>query len=74
MRYFWPEFEVNYTWWPDGAREGDSQVFLTPGLMIGSIPIYQRIGIAVGGGYEIAVTSHPAYNHAVVLSAACRFE
>jgi hypothetical protein len=30
FKYFWPEFEVNYTWWPNGEREGETQVFLTP--------------------------------------------
>ncbi len=32
LRYVWPEFEVNYTWWPNGQREGQTQVFLTPGF------------------------------------------
>ena len=32
-KYFWPEFEVNYTHWTDGQRSGKDQVFLTPGLL-----------------------------------------
>ena len=68
MKYFWPQFEVNYTWWPNGQREGESQVFLTPGLVVGTIPLHDRIGLAVGAGYQVAVTSQPAYNHAVILS------
>lgn len=68
MKYFWPEFEVNYTWWPNGAREGESQAFLTPGLVVGTIPIYDRIGIIAGAGYQVAVTRQPAYNHAVIFS------
>ena len=63
---FWPEFEVNYTWWPNGEREGQTQVFLTPGLLIGRIPIYHRVGVTLGAGYQVAVTSNPAYNHAVI--------
>lgn len=67
-RYFWPEFEVNYTWWPNGEREGQTQVYLTPGLVIGRIPIHDRVGLTLGAGYQVAVTNHPQYHHAVVLS------
>jgi len=66
--YFWPEFEVNYTWWPNGEREGETQVFLTPGLVIGRMPIHDRVGLTVGVGYQVAVTENPMYNHSVVLS------
>jgi len=66
--FLWPEFEVNYTWWPNGEREGQTQVFLTPALMVGRIPIHDRIGLTLGAGYQIAVTRHPAYNHSVILS------
>lgn len=68
FRFFWPEFEVNYTYWPNGEREGETQVFLTPGLLIGRIPIHDRIGVTFGAGYQVAVTQHPAYNHAVIVS------
>lgn len=67
-RYFWPEFEVNYTWWPNGEREGETQVFLTPGILVGKIPLYERVGMTVGFGYQVAVTKNPAYNHAAILS------
>ncbi len=68
MKYFWPEFEVNYTWWPNGQREGQSQVFLTPGLVVGTIPIQDRIGVTIGAGYQVAVTRQPASNHPVIFS------
>ena len=73
MKYFWPQFEVNYSWWPNGQREGESQVFLTPGLIVGAIRIHDGIGIALGGGYQVAVTKEPAYNHAVIFSARLLF-
>src|SRR5271170_4796278 len=66
FRYFWPEFEVNYTWWPNGEKDGINQVFLTPGLLIGRIPIHDRIGMTFGAGYQVAVTHHPTYNNAVI--------
>lgn len=68
FRFFWPELELNYTWWPNGQREGQTQVFLTPGVVIGRIPIHDRIGLTFGAGYQVAVTTHPAYNHNAVFS------
>src|SRR5207249_3407353 len=47
-KVFWPEFEVNYTWFPDGERAGKNQVLLTPGLILGRFPLYDRIAL-VGG-------------------------
>jgi hypothetical protein len=67
-RYFWPEFEVNYTWWPNGNRTGLNQVFLTPGLVLGRFAIHDRVGLTIGGGFQVAVTHQPQYNHAVILS------
>jgi hypothetical protein len=68
MRYFWPELEFNYTWFTLGENTGKNQLFITPGLIIGRIPIHGRVGLTFGAGYQIAVTHHPAYNHGVVAS------
>jgi hypothetical protein len=68
FKYFWPEFETNYTWFAKGTRTGQSQLFLTPGLLIGRIPIHDRIGVTFGAGYQVGVTHHPAYNNAVIVS------
>jgi hypothetical protein len=64
----WPEVEVNYTWWPNGELTGKNQVFLTPGLILGRIPVWERIKFVVGLGYQVAVTHHPAYNHNWILT------
>jgi hypothetical protein len=61
------------TWWPNGEREGETQVYLTPCLVIGRIPIHDRLGLTLGAGYQVAVTNHPAYNHNVVFSARVPF-
>ena len=66
MRYFWPELEFNYTWYTLGENTGKNQLFITPGLIIGRIPIHDRVGMTFGAGYQVAVTHHPAYNHAVI--------
>ncbi|MGH7934415.1 MAG: hypothetical protein ACREQN_14815 [Candidatus Binataceae bacterium] len=73
FRIVWPEFEVNYTWWPDGERAGKSQVYLTPGVVIGRIPIWRRLGFTLGAGYQVAVTDDPIFNHAAVFSARMPF-
>src|SRR5579863_1193466 len=66
FRYFWPELEFNYTWFTLGENTGKSQLFITPGLLIGRIPIHDRVGMTFGAGYQVAVTHHPTYNNAVI--------
>lgn len=67
-KIFWPELEANYTYWPDGEHEGHSQLLLTPGLMVGRIPISGRVGITFGLGCQFPVTAHPAVFRNVILS------
>jgi hypothetical protein len=55
-KYFWPEFEVNYTHWADGERSGKDQVFLTPGLILGRFNLAKDVNFIVGAGYQFAVT------------------
>jgi hypothetical protein len=80
--YFWPEFEVNNTYWIDGKqRGGKDQIFLTPGLILGRFEIADRIKAIIGAGYQFAVTpaftdtsmQTPAYNHAWILTARVAF-
>ena len=81
-KYFWPELEVNYTYWADGVRGGKHQVFLTPGLVLGRFEVMQRLRLIIGAGYQVAVEPTPlsrepvltpVYNHAWVLSARATF-
>jgi hypothetical protein len=81
-QYFWPEFEVNHTYWVDGnERGGKNQVLLTPGLILGRFVIHDRIKVIVGGGYQFAVSPKyvdtseqtPAYNHSAILTARLTF-
>lgn len=73
FNYFWPELEVNYTYWPSGLHEGLDQVLITPGLVIGRIPIAGRYNVNVGIGYQVAVTPHPVTNNNWVLTARLTF-
>ncbi|HML27250.1 MAG TPA: hypothetical protein PKE16_00125 [Hyphomicrobium sp.] len=55
-KYFWPEFEVNYTHWADGERSGKDQVFLTPGLILGRFKVCDDSNLIIGAGYQFAVS------------------
>ena len=82
LKYFWPEFEFNDTYWIDGKeRGGKNQLFLTPGVILGRFVIYKRVKAIIGGGYQFAVTPKyvdtteqtPAYNHNWILTARIAF-
>lgn len=53
---FWPELEVNSTFWVNGAQAGEKQVFLSPGLIVGKLHLWKRLGFTVGSGIQIPVT------------------
>jgi hypothetical protein len=64
----WPMLEQNSVFWSGGALDGKKQVFLTPGLVLGSFPVAERLRFAIGIGVQIAVTEFHQYNHRWVLS------
>jgi hypothetical protein len=64
----WPMLEQNSLFWSGGTLDGKKEVFLTPGLVLGSFPLAERLHISVGGGVQIAVTPFHQYNHRAILS------
>lgn len=55
-RLFWPEVEVNWTHWLGGTQRGGlNQVFLTFGAVVGTVKLTDRLGLALGAGYQVAV-------------------
>jgi hypothetical protein len=64
----WPMLEQNSIFWSGGTLDGKKEVFLTPGLVLGSFPLAQRLHLSVGGGVQIAVTPFHQYNHRAILS------
>jgi hypothetical protein len=68
LKAIWPELEVNYTWFPDGVRAGQSQVYLTPGVILGRLPIWKTLGFVIGAGCQVAVTRHRSYDRNWILS------
>lgn len=65
---FWPEVEVNASFFQNGKNDGRKQVFLTPGLVIGKLRLWKRLGLTVGGGIQIATTHFHTSNHNAILS------
>jgi hypothetical protein len=69
LNFFWPELEANSTWWPDGSKEGKTQLFLTPGVIFGRFTIRDRVKLIFGAGYQFSITpSAPAYRNNVILT------
>ena len=79
-RFFWPEVEMNSSFYYGGANDGKIQTFGTPGLIIGRIPLAHnpdgtpgRLGLTFGAGEQIALTTFHTYNHELVLTARIPF-
>jgi len=68
FRKFWPEVEMNSTFFQDGTSDGKKQNFATPGLVIGRLHLWKRVGLTIGGGYQIATTHFHPTNHNAILS------
>lgn len=76
--YLWPEFEVNYEYWPNGEHTGLSQLSFTPGIIFGRFKIgmdtaSRPINLIVGAGYQFAVTQSPVVQNTWVATARITF-
>jgi hypothetical protein len=67
-RKLWPEVEFNSTFFQNGMNDGQKQNFATPGLVIGRLRLWSRVGFTFGGGYQIATTRFHTSNHNAILS------
>lgn len=68
FRKFWPEVELNSTFFQEGKNNGKKQNFVTPGIVMGRFHVWRRVGFTIGGGYQIATTHFHATNHNAILS------
>lgn len=68
FRRFWPEVELNSTFFQDGKNDGQKQNFVTPGLVMGRFRLWGRVGLTIGAGYQIATTHFHTNNHNAILS------
>jgi hypothetical protein len=64
----WPMLEQNSELWSGGTLDGKKQVFVTPGVVLGSFPVAERLHFAIGTGVQIAVTQFHQYNYRWILS------
>jgi len=64
----WPMIEQNSTFWSGGTLDGKKEVFLTPGIVLGSFPLAEQLHLSIGGGVQIAATTFHQYNHRWILS------
>jgi Putative MetA-pathway of phenol degradation len=75
--YFWPELEVNSSYYHGGANDGKNQTFLTPGVMMSKIKLgsdpKSRLGLILGTGMQIATSSFHSYNHGLVITGRVSF-
>jgi hypothetical protein len=79
-RFFWPEMEINSSFYHGGPNDGKIATFATPGIIIGRIPLSHdasgkpgRLGVTFGAGEQIALTHFHTYNHGIVLTARIPF-
>jgi len=77
---FWPELEVNWTYYPSGQRAGLNQIYLTPGVVIGRFDLGHGLKFTTGIGYQIAVSPDyrakpltPAYANAMIVTTRINF-
>jgi hypothetical protein len=68
LRKIWPEVEVNSTFFSQGPNDGKKQVFLTPGVELGKLPLWHRLGLTLGTGVQIAATQFHTYNHRYIFT------
>jgi hypothetical protein len=77
---FWPELEVNWTYYPSGQRAGLNQVFLTPGVVVGRFDVGHGLKFTTGIGYQFAVSPDyrakpltPAYASGLIVTTRMNF-
>jgi len=68
FKKFWPEVELNSSFFQQGKNDGKKQVFVTPGMVIGRIHLWGRVGLTFGGGVQIAATHFHTTNHNGIFS------
>jgi hypothetical protein len=80
FRVLWPQVEFSWNYYADGPRGGLSQLYVTPGLVVGRLALGRRLNATFGVGYESALTPSyrakpltPSFNHGVVATTRISF-
>lgn len=76
-KYFWPELEVNSSYYRGGPNDGKNQTFLTPGMMVSKFKLQSeptgRLALMFGAGMQVATSSYHSYNHGLVMTGRLAF-
>jgi hypothetical protein len=76
-KIFWPEVEVNSSFYHLGPNDGKNQTFVSPGLMVSKIKFRKeskdRLALVFGAGMQIATSTYHAYNHGLVFTSRITF-
>lgn len=74
-RLFWPEVEMNSSFFLGGGNDGKATTYATPGMVIGRVPLSHdfegapgRLGLTFGAGEQIALTHFHTTNHNLILT------
>ena len=62
------EVEVNATFFRDGKNDRKKQVLITPGLVVGRVPLTSRLGLTLGAGLQNVVSEFHTTEHNFILS------
>src|ERR1039457_3404271 len=80
QRFLCPEIEINANIYRGGANDGKETVLVTPGLVVGRIPLTHakngepgRLGMTFGAGEQIALTRFHTTNHNLIFTARLPF-
>ena len=65
--HWWPEVEVNSTYYKGGDNDGRIQNFVTPGVL-SRWKLHNRLGVTLGAGIQLATSEYHGYNHGLVFS------
>ena len=68
LKKIWPEVEFNTTHYHDGEHAGQTLNYITPGFVLGRFKLAGRLGMSVGGGFQIATSQFYRNNHNGILS------
>jgi len=58
-----PEIEFNTTHYQDGEHAGKTLNYVTPGIVAGRFKLTKRVGMSIGGGFQIATSQFYRNNH-----------
>lgn len=68
LERIWPELELNQSWFSGGKNDGKEQTFVTPGVVLGRMPLTDRLGLTLGAGVQIAVSQFHTSDHNIIFS------